>query len=119
MIPKLIDSVCNLIISGDEIIIITMISIYFQVRNNIDEKFVKNFLLTFLGDNAFFDKRCLRLYFYLISKKWLYRLLTGFVICDVSRINITKEILHFTTNQTYIEIALLIICLSINVTFCV
>ena len=40
MIPKLIDSVCNLVLSGDEIII-TKISIYFQVWNNIDEKFVK------------------------------------------------------------------------------
>ena len=43
MIPKLIDSVCNLVISGDEIIIIAMISRYFLVWSNIDEKFVKNF----------------------------------------------------------------------------
>ena len=27
----------------------------------------------------------------------------GFVICDVTRINITKEVLLFTPNQTYIE----------------
>ena len=68
MISKLIDSVYNLAISGDEIIIITMISRYFQVWKNIDEKLVKNFcyslifcnyffwsyfLLTFLGDNFF------------------------------------------------------------------
>ena len=38
MIPKLIDSVCNLVIGGDEIIIITMISRYFQVWNKIEEK---------------------------------------------------------------------------------
>ena len=68
MIPKIIDSVCNLVNSGSEIIIITMISKYFEVWNNIDEKFVKNFcyslifcnhflwsyfLLTFLGVNFF------------------------------------------------------------------
>ena len=74
MIPKLIDSVCNVVISGDEIIIITMISRYFQVWNNINEKFVKKFF---------------------ISKKWLYRLPKGFVICDVTRINITKEVITF------------------------
>ena len=38
MIPKLIDSVYDLVISGDEIMIITMISRYFQVWNNIDKK---------------------------------------------------------------------------------
>ena len=68
MIPKLFDSVCNFVISGDVIIIITLISRYFQVWNDIDEKFVKNFcyslifcnyffgnyfLLTFLEDNFF------------------------------------------------------------------
>ena len=68
MIAKLIDSVSNFAISGDGIIIITLISRYFQVWNDIDEKFVKNvcyrliscnyffgncFLLTFLGDNFF------------------------------------------------------------------
>ena len=42
MILKLIDSVYNLAISGDETIIIAMISRYFQIWNNIDEKFVKN-----------------------------------------------------------------------------
>ena len=45
MIPKLVDSVCNVFISGDEIIIIAMISRYFQVWNNIDDKFVKKPLL--------------------------------------------------------------------------
>ena len=74
MIPKIIDSVCNVVISGDEIIIITMISRYFQVWNNINEKFVKKFF---------------------ISKKWLYRLPKGFVICDVTLINITKEVITF------------------------
>ena len=74
MIPKLIDSVCNVVISGDEIINITMISRYFQVWNNINEKFVKKFF---------------------ISKKWLYHLPKGFVICDVTRINITKEVITF------------------------
>ena len=87
MIPKLIDSVCNLVISGDEIIIITMISRYFQVWNSIDEKFVKNlcyslifcnyffwnyFLLAFLGDSLFLDVRYFGFCFYFISKKWLY-----------------------------------------------
>ena len=43
MIPKLIGSVCNFVISGEEIIIITMISRYFPVWNNIGEKFVKSF----------------------------------------------------------------------------
>ena len=41
MIPGLIDSVYNLVAGGDKIIIITMVSGYFQVRSNIDEKFVK------------------------------------------------------------------------------
>ena len=41
MIPKLTDSVYNLAISDDEIIIITMINRYFQVWNNIDKKIVK------------------------------------------------------------------------------
>ena len=64
MIPKLLESVCNLVISGDEICIITMISRYFQVWNKIDEKLLKTsatasssviifpetiFLLTFQG----------------------------------------------------------------------
>ena len=44
-------------------------------------------------------------------------LIKGFVICDVTRINITKEVLFFTPNKTYTEITLLIICLSINATF--
>ena len=43
MIPERIDSVCNSVIGGDEIIIIIMISRHFQVLNNINEKFVKNF----------------------------------------------------------------------------
>ena len=43
IIPKLIDSVCNLVNGGDEIIIIAMISSYFQVWNNIEEKFAENF----------------------------------------------------------------------------
>ena len=68
MIPKLIESVCNLVISGDEICIITMISRYFQVWNKIDEKLLKTsatasssviifpetiFLLTFQGGITF------------------------------------------------------------------
>ena len=44
MIPRLIDSICNLVIIGDEIIIINVISRYFQVWNNIDKKFVKTLL---------------------------------------------------------------------------
>ena len=44
MIPKLIDSVCHLVISGDEMVIITMISKYFQVWSNIDEKLQLDFL---------------------------------------------------------------------------
>ena len=47
MIPKLIDSVCHLVISGDEMVIITMISRYFQVWSNIDEKLQLNFLQLF------------------------------------------------------------------------
>ena len=54
MIPTLIDSVCKLAISGDEIIIITMISKYFQVWNNIDEKFVKIFCCSLIFRNYFF-----------------------------------------------------------------
>ena len=54
MIPKIIDSVCNLSISGDEIIVITMISRYFQVWNNIDEKFLKNFCYSLIFWNYFF-----------------------------------------------------------------
>ena len=50
---------------------------------------------------------------------WPYRLPKGFIICDVTRINITKEILLFTPNLAYTEITLFILCLSINVTFCV
>ena len=86
MIPKFIASVCNLVISGCGIIIITMISRYFQVWKNTDEKLVKNFcfslifcnyffwnyfLLTFLGDFFFFDKRYYRFRFYFICKKLL------------------------------------------------
>ena len=54
MIPTLIDSICNLVISGDEIIIITMISRYFEVWNNVDEKFVKNFFYSLIFCNYFF-----------------------------------------------------------------
>ena len=82
MIPELIvwtswtylhDScISNLVISGDGIIILTMISRYFQVWNNIDKKFAKSFcyrlifcnyfswnyfLLTILWDNCFLDRR--------------------------------------------------------------
>ena len=133
MIPKLIDSVCNLVIIGDEIIIITMISRYFQVWNNIDEKLVKNFcyslifcnyffwsyfLLTFLGDNFFFDKRYFRFCFYFIIKKWFYLLPKGFVICDVTRINITSQKFFFSLLiKLTPRLRCLLICLSINVTF--
>ena len=66
MILKLIEGVCNLVISGDEICI--MISRYFQVWNKIDEKLLKTsatasssviifpetiFLLTFQGGITF------------------------------------------------------------------
>ena len=86
-VPKLIDSVCNLVISGDEIMIISMISKYFQVWNNIDEKIFKNFcyslifcnyffrnyfLLTFQGDNFIFGifGNCYFTFcFYFIGKK--------------------------------------------------
>ena len=54
MIPKLIDSVCNLVMSGDETIIITMIGRYFQVWNNIDEKFVKDFCYSLIFCNYIF-----------------------------------------------------------------
>ena len=67
----------------------------------------------------FFDERYFRICFYFISKKWLYRLPIYFAVCDVTRINITKEVLLFTPNQAYTEITLLIICFSISVTFCV
>ena len=67
----------------------------------------------------FFDERYFRICFYFISKKWLYRLPIYFAVCDVTRINITKEALLFTPNQAYTEITLLIICFSISVTFCV
>ena len=78
-------------------LLLTMISRYFQVWNNIDEEFVKNFCysLIFLRDNFFFDERYFRFCFYFISKKWLYRLSKGFVMRDVSRININKEIIFF------------------------
>ena len=81
--------------------------------------FLNYFLLTFLEDEFFLNKRYFRFCFYFISKKWLYRLPKGFVICDVARINIIKQVLLFTPNQTYTEITLLIICLSVNITFCV
>ena len=47
MIPELIGSVCNLVISSDEILIITMISRYFQVWNNIDEMLLISVILDF------------------------------------------------------------------------
>ena len=134
MIPKFIASVCNLVISGCGIIIITMISRYFQVWKNTDEKLVKNFcfslifcnyffwnyfLLTFLGDFFFSISVTIDSVFILSVKNCFYRLPKGFVICNVTGINITKEVLLFTPNQTYTEITLLIICLSINVPFCV
>ena len=93
MIPKFIASVCNLVISGCGIIIITMISRYFQVWKNTDEKLVKNFCfslifcnyffwnyfpLTFLGDFFFFDKRYYRFRFYFICKKLLLPSSKGF-----------------------------------------
>ena len=55
MIPKLIESFCNLITSRDEVIIITMISRYFQLWNNINKKFETIFLklLMFLEDKFF------------------------------------------------------------------
>ena len=91
MIPKPIDSVCNLVNSGDAIIVITMISRYFQVWNNIDEKFVKNFCYSLIFCNYFFWnyflltflERYFRFCFYFISKKWLYQLRKGFALCDV------------------------------------
>ena len=49
----------------------------------------------------------------------IFRLTKDFVICDVTRINITKEVLLYTPNQGHTEITSLIIHLSINVTFCV
>ena len=58
MIPKLIESVCNLFISGDEIIAITMISRYFQVWNNIDEKFVKNFCYSLIFCRPSWETMC-------------------------------------------------------------
>ena len=70
-------------------------------------------------ETIFFDKFYFRFCFYFINKKWLYRRQEGFVICDVTRINITKEILLFIPNQAYTVITMLIICLCINVTFCV
>ena len=72
-----------------------------------------------LGRQLFFDERYFRLCFYFSSKKWLYRLPKGFVICYITCINITKEVLLFTSNKVYTEITLLTICLSVNVTFCV
>ena len=38
-------------------------------------------------------------FFYVISKKCLYRLPKGFVTCDATGINFTKEVLFFTHNQ--------------------
>ena len=51
MIPKLIDRVSNLVIIEDEIIIITMISRYFQVWNKINEshKFLSQNFESFLA----------------------------------------------------------------------
>ena len=54
MIPKFIASLGNLVISGCGIIIITMISRYFQVWKNIDEKLVKNFCFSLIFCNNFF-----------------------------------------------------------------
>ena len=65
----------------------------------------------------FLDKRYFSFCYYFISKKWLYRLPKGFVVCDVTCLNVTKEFPLFTPNQTYTEIALLITCLSINITY--
>ena len=38
-----------------------------------------------------------------------------FIICDVIRNNIAKEVLLFTPNQPYTEITFLIICLSTDI----
>ena len=86
MIPELIDSICNWVIGGDEIIIITMVSRYFQVWNKNVKKLFKNlcyilifwkyFLwnylrFTFLGDNFFSINVILDFDFALALKKAL------------------------------------------------
>ena len=94
---------------------VAMISGYFQVWSNIDKKFVINFryilifctyffwnyfLLTFLGDNFFSISVILDLVFILSVKNGFTVFKKSFVIGDVIRINITKEILPFTPNLT-------------------
>ena len=56
--------------------------------------------------------------FYFISQKRFYCLLKGFTR-DVACVNITKEVLFLAPNQAYAKITLFIICLSVNITFCV
>ena len=134
MIPKFIASVCNLVISGCGIIIITMISRYFQVWKNTERNLLKTSALAWSSVIIFSETisswPSWEIFFFSISvtidsvfilsvKNCFYRLPKGFVICNVTGINITKEVLLFTPNQTYTEITLLIICLSINVPFCV
>ena len=87
------------VISGDEFSIIPMISRYFQVWKDIDEKFFKKILLQPDLLKLFFlklfpldlparqpslDKCYRRFCFYFISKKRFYCLSKGFVICDVT-----------------------------------
>ena len=78
---------------------------------------MKNLLKTSVV--VFFDKRYFRFLFYLISKN-------GFIVFEKVLLsvmsfvfNITKEVFLFTPDQVYTKITLLVICLSINVTFCI
>ena len=80
--------------------------------------FLKQFPLDLPGRQLFYSISAFLDFIFILSiKNWPYRLPKGFVICDVTRINITEEVLPFTPNQTYTEITLFIVCLSINVTF--
>ena len=130
MIPKLIDSVCNLAINDDEIIVITMISLeqdWWKIcwKLLLQPDLLRLFsmkLFTFLY-SIFVIHICYLLFvldfFYIISKKCLYCPQKGFVICDANGINFTKEVLLLTHNQTCTKILLLIVCFSINVTVCI
>ena len=134
MIPKRIESICNLVISCNEISIITMASRYFQIWSNIEQNYKKFFLrsdrlklfflklfsLEFYRRKLFFFFRLVFFFgirFYFISGNRFCSLPKAFVVCDVTSIKITEEVPLSAANQAYSEIALFITCLSNNITF--
>ena len=98
MIPKLIDSVCNLVISGDEIIIITMLSVdIFKFGTILMKKLLKTSATAWSSwETIFFSMSVILDFVFILSAKNGFTVFQKVLLCVMSVVLILLKKLFFS-----------------------